>query len=86
MTQNYVVTNYRFDETFKKELYLALANQQPVELACEEAISFTTQKVTIQLTPHQVSNAGHIFTCIGSSEQGVCRLEEIKGTLHLAVF
>ena len=85
-TRRYVVTNYRFDETFKIALYKALANQQAIEFMCEEAISLTTVKETIYMIPHQVSNADHIFDCIGSSDGSVCRLEEISGTLYLKLF
>lgn len=85
MIRNYIVTNYRFDDTFKAALHEALSHQTQLNLECDNAIALASHETIIRFIPHQISNMNHIFDCIGLADHRIGRLEEINGTLHLSV-
>lgn len=82
----YVVTNFRFDDEFRKLCMASVMDQTPIPLECEEMFTDTPPETkTYNVTVELISNPHHVFTCLGYYESGSCRIEEEHGTLILSV-
>lgn len=82
----YVVTNFRFDDEFRKLCMTSVMDQASIPLECEEMFTDTPPlPKTFHVTVEQISNPYGVFSCIGQYESGSCRIEEEHGTLFLSV-